>query len=637
MSAIRRSVAALSVASLAMGALSACSAGAPDPAPSADALVSAMNSGDFGGVQFAGFSPEDATKAQETAFGTMGEIKHESTVRSVAEDEEEQDGVKTATASITTVWDVDKSDKDLSYDTRAVWEFDKESDSWKLRFDPSILAPEFETGDYLKAAFDPAARGNITDAEGESIVSNRPVIRVGMDKTHAEKENWESSAKKLAKLVDIDEEAYVQRVMAAGDKAWVEAIVLRDDATREVTDEEIKGIPGANFHNDELPLAPTRSFARPLLGSVGKATAENIEKSEGKVKAGDQVGQSGLQAAYNDTLSGTAGVSVSQYNAEHEAVAELFTTAPAAGKDLKTTLDTGMQESADELLAEAESNSAIVVIRPSDGSVLAASSGPVSSGMNTSLQASYAPGSSFKVVSALAMLREGATPGTEVKCPATTVVDGKSFKNYDGYPASAVGTIPLSEAIAQSCNTVFVDQGKEIGGKNLADAAAALGLLAEDGTGAGAVFGSVPEDSEGTTQAANMIGQGVVEASPLGMATVMASIQAKSTVQPKLVLAPEPQAPAKPASTLSEEEAEQLSTMMAEVVDHGTLKDLKAVGSGKIIGKSGTAEYDSEKNAHAWAIAAQGDLAVAAFVEDGDGGAQSAGPLVKSMLEEAAK
>src|SRR5690606_38104205 len=428
-----------------------------------------------------------------------------------------------------------------------------------------------------------------------------------------------------------------QRVMAAGEKAWVEAIVLRDDATREVTDAEIKDIPGANFHNDELPLAPTRSFARPLLGSVGKATAENIEKSEGKVKAGEQIGQSGLQAAYNDTLAGTAGVSVSQYTAEHDAVAELFTTAAAAGEDVKTTLDVKLQDAADDLLAEADSNSAIVVIRPSDGSVLAASSGPVSSGSNTSLQGSYAPGSSFKVVSALAMLRDGATPNTKVKCPATAVVDGKSFKNYDGYPASAVGTIPLSEAIAQSCNTIFVNQGQDIGGKKLAEAAAALGLLAEDGTGTGAVFGSVPEDSEGTTQAANMIGQGVVESSQLGMATEMDSIQAKSTVQPKLVLEPAPQAPAKPASTLTEKEAEQLSTMMAEVVDHGTLKDLKSAGSGKIIGKSGTAEYDSETNAHAWAIAAQGDLAIAAFVEDGDGGAQSAGPLVKSMLEEAAK
>lgn len=154
-----------------MGSLSACSAGAPDPAPSADALASAMNSGDFSGVQFAGSNAEEAAKALETAFGSMGEIKHTSTVSSAAEDEEEQDGVKTATANITTVWDVDKSDKDLSYDTQAVWEFDSEAEAWKLRLDPAIFAPEFESGDYLKASFEPAARGNITDAEGASIVT----------------------------------------------------------------------------------------------------------------------------------------------------------------------------------------------------------------------------------------------------------------------------------------------------------------------------------------------------------------------------------------------------------------------------------------------------------------------------------
>jgi len=261
----------------------------------------------------------------------------------------------------------------------------------------------------------------------------------------------------------------------------------------------------------------------------------------------------------------------------------------------------------------------------------------VDSGLNTALQGAYAPGSSFKVISALSMLREGSTPDSKVQCPATTVVDGKTFKNYDGYPAAKLGTIPLSEAIAQSCNTVFVNQGAEIGGKKLAEAAAALGLTGEDGTGIGSVLGSVPDDSEGTTQAANMIGQGVVQASPLGMATVAASVQAKSTVQPKLVVSPEPKAPAKPASELTEKEAGQLATMMGEVIDHGTLKDLNSLSGSKIIGKSGTAEYDSERNAHAWAIVAQGDLAVAAFVEDGDGGAQSAGPLVKAMLQAAAK
>lgn len=603
----------------------------------ADELVSAINSGDFSKVQFASSDAQAVAKAQETAFGPMGDIKHNSTVSSVAEDEEETEGVKTATADITTVWDVDETDKDLSYTTKAVWEYDKDAEQWKLRFDPSVLAPDLETGGYLKASYQAADRGSITAAGGKKIVTNRPVIRVGIDKTRTEKANWEKSAAQLAELVDIDEEQYAKTVLAAGDKAWVQAIVLRDDATREVTDAEINKIPGATFQEDEIPLAPTRSFARPLLGSVGEATAEIIKKSEGKIKSGDQVGMSGLQSAYNDTLSGTDGVVVSRYNSENKAEAELFTAEPVAGKDVETTLDMDLQQSADQLLEDADSNSAIVAIRPSDGSVLAASSGPVDAGLNTALQGAYAPGSSFKVISALSMLRAGSTPESEVKCPATTVVDGKTFKNYDGYPAAQLGTIPLSEAIAQSCNTVFVNQGAEIGGKKLAEAAAALGLTGEDGTGVGAVLGSVPDDSEGTTQAANMIGQGVVQASPLGMATVAASVQAKSTVQPKLVLSPEPKAPAKPKSELTENEAKQLASMMAEVIDHGTLKDLNSLPGAKIIGKSGTAEYDSERNAHAWAIVAQGDLAVAAFVEDGDGGAQSAGPLVKAMLQAAAK
>lgn len=637
MSALRRSAVSLSVAALALASLSACSANTPDPAPSAADLVSAINSGDFSTIQFASSDAAAAAKTQETAFGPMGEVKHTSTVSSVAKDEEETDGVKTATADITTVWDLDDSDNDLSYTTKAVWEFDQDSEAWKLRFDPTVLAPDLEADGYLKASNQVAERGSITAAGGEKIVTNRPVIRVGIDKTHTEKANWEESATKLAKLVDIDEDQYVKTVLAAGDKAWVQAIVLRDDSSRDVTDAEINEIPGATFQEDEIPLAPTRSFARPLLGTVGEATEEIIKKSDGKIKSGDQVGMSGLQASYNDTLSGTDGITVSRYNKDDESQAELFTAEPVDGKDVETTLDMDLQQTADELIEDADSNSAIVAIRPSDGSVLAASSGPVSSGLNTALQGSYAPGSSFKVISALSMLREGSTPTSKVQCPASTVVDGKTFKNYDGYPAAKLGTIALSEAIAQSCNTVFVNQGSEIGGKKLAEAAAALGLTGEDGTGVGAVLGSVPDDSEGTTQAANMIGQGVVEASPLGMATVVASVQAKSTVQPKLVVSPEPKEPAKPASELTEKEAEDLATMMGEVIDHGTLKDLNTLSGSKIIGKSGTAEYDSERNAHAWAIVAQGDIAVAAFVEDGEGGAQSAGPLVKAVLEAAAK
>ncbi|WP_404289754.1 penicillin-binding transpeptidase domain-containing protein [Glutamicibacter arilaitensis] len=632
-----RSVVALSVAALVAGSLTACSAATPDPMPSAEALAAALSSGDFSAVPLAGGDPGAVTKSLETAYGPMGDIKRNHTVLSAAEDEESQDGVKTATATLQTTWDVDSSDTDLTYDTRAVMEFDEDAEQWKLRFDPKILAPDLESGEYLDARFSEAARGQILGGNGNALVKNRPVVRVGIDKTRAESGEWEASARKLAKLVGIDEDSFANRVEKTGAKAWVQAIVLRDDADREVTDEQIAKIPGAVGQSDEMPLAPTRTFARPILGSVGQATAEIIEKSEGKIQAGDQVGLSGLQSTHNNTLAGTAGVTVSRYNAQGEPVAELMDTESIAGEDLKLSLNEKLQTIAESLVSESDSASSIVAIRPSDGQVLAASSGPETNGLNTALKGRYAPGSVFKVVSALAMLRDGETPKSEVQCPTSTEVDGKSFKNYDGYPSSALGAIPLAEAIAESCNTVFVNAGNELGAKSVASAASALGLVAEDGTGAEAFIGSVPEESEGTELAANMIGQGVVEASPLGMATVMASIAKGSTVQPKLVLSPEPKEPAKAKDGLTETEAAQLQEMMAGVVDHGTLSDLKSVPGAKIIGKSGTAEYDAERNAHAWVIASQGDLAVAAFVEDGDGGAQTAGPLVADFLTNAGK
>lgn len=635
---VSRTLASLSIAGLCVGTLSACSAATPDPGPAADAAAAALQSADFSAVPLAGAEAVQAAESVEQAYRRMGQIQRTHEVAEVSEVGENDQGVKTASAVIHTVWDIDKSENDLAYDTNASFEYDDEAKQWRLRFDPALLAPQLSEDGYLAASSTAAERGDILGANGDKLVTARPVVRVGIDKTLADAGQWETSAKDLAELVGIDAESFAQRVAGAGERAWVQAIVLRDDADREVSDAQIAKIPGAAAHPDQMPLAPTRSFARPLLGTVGDATAEIIEKSEGKIRAGDQVGLSGLQATHQDTLAGTAGTTVIRYSAQGEAQQQLLETEPVPGEDLQLTLDADLQQLADQLVADADSPSALVAIRPSDGAVLAAASGPEDNGYNTALLGRYAPGSSFKVVSALAMLRDGASPGTEVSCSNTTTVDGKSFKNFDGYPAAALGQIPLSEALAQSCNTVFVNAGAQLGAPALSEAAAALGLTGQDVTGAGAFLGTVPEDSTGTELAANMIGQGVVQASPLGMATVAASVTAGHTVQPRLVLdgqeasAQSSPTASEPSGTLTDAEAKELAAMMGEVVDHGTLSLLGSVPGGKVIGKSGTAEYDDERNAHAWTIAAQGDLAVAAFVEDGQGGSQTAGPLVRDLL-----
>ena len=120
-------------------------------------------------------------------------------------------------------------------------------------------------------------------------------------------------------------------------------------------------------------------------------------------------------------------------------------------------------------------------------------SGPGSKGYNTATYGRYAPGSTFKVVSALALLRAGVTPRTEVPCPATTVVDGKTFKNYDDYPASGLGEITFEDALANSCNTAFISQRDKLGPQSLAQAAASLGLGVDHDLGFPAYFGEVGE------------------------------------------------------------------------------------------------------------------------------------------------
>ena len=130
--------------------------------------------------------------------------------------------------------------------------------------------------------------------------------------------------------------------------------------------------------------------------------------------------------------------------------------------------------------------------------------------------------------------------------------------------------------MAQSCNTTFVGQHDEISAEQLQEAAAALGLVEAPRVGyAGAFLGDVPADAEGTTHAAGLFGQGAVEASPLGMATVAASVAAGQTITPVVVaepsVDPEENEHLPVEEPLTAEEAEQLRELMAGPVTYGTV------------------------------------------------------------------
>jgi cell division protein FtsI/penicillin-binding protein 2 len=131
-----------------------------------------------------------------------------------------------------------------------------------------------------------------------------------------------------------------------------------------------------------------------------------------------------------------------------------------------------------------------------------------------------------------------------------------------------------------------------------------------------------------------MIGQGKVEASPMAMAAVVASVSAEKTVIPHLIDGTQATPKGKP---LSDHEARQLRQMMRDVVTQGSGRVLSDLPGPAVLAKTGTAEYGSSKplKTHAWMIATQDDLAVAVFVNDGKSGSGSAGPLLRMFLAKA--
>ena len=193
-------------------------------------------------------------------------------------------------------------------------------------------------------------RGDILGAGKAKLVTDRGVVRYGLDKTKTEAANHETSARAIAKALDIDAAAYVKAVEAAGKQAFVEALVLREADARETVPTSYADIPGAVAYPATIPLAPTRDWAAPLLGTVGEATKEAIEKSDGEVEAGDQVGLSGLQARYDADLRGTPGLLIEAATKKGKDRA-LFSTPATAGKPLETTLDENLQTLAEKTLA----------------------------------------------------------------------------------------------------------------------------------------------------------------------------------------------------------------------------------------------------------------------------------------------
>jgi membrane carboxypeptidase/penicillin-binding protein len=563
---MRSRVVAVLVAVVLVGSVAACGGDDGDDRQQvAEALAAALTDGDFSDVPLGGATGQEATERREAVIGGMTPWQPTVTAGTVVDGQDDD----SAGVTLRYTWDLDGAA--WTYDTHAG--LTRVDDEWRATWSSMLLAPDLSDAEVLTVQRAYPERAQVLGAGDAVIVENRPVNRVGIDKTRLTADQWDGAARELATALEMDPDAYAAQVAAAGEKA----------------------------------------------------TAELIEQSEGALAAGDLTGLSGLQRQYDDQVRGTPGVTV----LAGERL--LFSTEPQAGEPLRVTLDPTVQTIAENVLSsKTEGASALVAIRPSTGEIVAVASGPGGDGTSTATLGLYAPGSTFKVASSLALLRAGLTPDSPLECPATLTVDGREFQNVPGYPADRLGTVTLRTAVANSCNTAFLGARDTVDQAALASAAQSLGITEAD-LGFAATLGSVPTESDGTDHAASLIGQGRVQATPLGMATVAASVVAGHRVVPQLVVGAGA-APADSAPPLTAEEAEALRSMMRSVVTEGGSTFLQDVPGAEVIAKSGTAQYGDGEQAHAWMIAGQGDLAVAVFVETGTSGVDTAGPLLEAFL-----
>jgi len=379
-------------------------------------------------------------------------------------------------------------------------------------------------------------------------------------------------------------------------------------------------------------MGPTDDFMVEIFGQLRQATAEEIETSGGAIGLGDLVGAGGLEKTFDAQLRGTPGdqIYLAPRGDDYGAATTdtiLWATAPIDGQPLETSFDISAQIKAENALATVGQPAAAVIIRPSDGAILAAAISPEANGEPDATLNHFPPGSTFKVVTALALMRHGLTPDSAVDCSPQAEAGGTTIANYDGYPAAYLGTITLEQAFAQSCNTAFVNQVGSLGDQDLLDAAASLGAGIDYDAG-GLLYGTVPIPDSAAMKGQMAIGQGGVLMSPVAMGAVVASVAAGRTVVPWMVasLKPEPQ-----AAALTSAEAQALQRMMAYTVTNGLAASLQGTAQGA---KSGTAEYGEGDPlpTHAWMIAYTGnDRAAAVWVKDGNGSA-TAGPIIKALL-----
>ncbi len=535
-----------------------------------------------------------------------------------------------------------------------------------------------------------APRGRMLDRDGRVLVDNRPSFSVLL--LRDDPAQVERHLAGISEGLGIPVEDLRDQLASTKNLPKFQPIIIKPDASpadvafiESHRSESSGDIPVLEM----IPVQRRRYLPGGILshaaGYVGEVSEQQIEASNGKLRPGDFAGKTGLERQYNDLLQGTDGMRRVVVNSIGKEVDRLPTQEAIPGKQITLTIDYDLQQIAEQSLGQRPG--AVVAIDPRTGEVLAMVSRPTPDPndfavriqadvwkklnddplhplLNRAIQAQLAPGSVFKIVTAMAMLEEHVPEENfATYCPGYGTFFGRQYHCYVYYAKSGPkshGVLGLHEAILRSCDVFFYNVGMRLGIDKLSDWAKKVGVghktcidLPSEEPGLMPSQEWVERTFHRKWYAGEVIsvatGQGAVTTTPLQLARMIGGIASGGVFkQPHLLK--DAQNVGEERVHISERTIEKITDAMYGVVNEpgGTGGHLKLAGI-ELSGKSGTAQvigYDkmalvrkgSQFADNAWFVGyapkRNPEICVAVLVqESGQHGGEAAGPVVKDIIK----
>jgi cell division protein FtsI/penicillin-binding protein 2 len=490
---------------------------------------------------------------------------------------------------------------------------------WVIDWAPEVISPGLGAGDRLAVLTSFPQRAPITDMNGQPLVGKSADYHIGVYPSRLV--NQAVTAAKFSAATGLDRQQVLGEIQSAPPDSFLSLLTLEpDEFTAKWPD--LAKVPGLGYVRRTERLF--ESLAQQTVGDVGTEISPMLREEGAAYEPGMTIGQTGLEKIYQDNLVGTPTTSVVVLNATGQRVSTLWSSPGRAGTPLQTTLSMKDQDAAVAALGRQRGASEIVAVDASNGDIRALASRQWGAPrLPSALNGKVAPGMSFSIVSAAALLSDGIPANEPLACQPTTTVGGVTFS----YRATRSTTSTFAKDFAAGCGTAFATLSKTLSASQLASVERAFGIGSTWDLKLPSFSGSASTAAGAADVAAQTIGQGSVRMSPLGMAMVAAEVDAGVGRAPQLV---EGGAPAADwPAPLSKAELKELRQLMRLAVKSGAAHPADLRGA-QVYGQAGTVKIAAHSYL-SWFVGYRGDTAVAA-IETGTTAGQTAAALAGAFL-----